>query len=168
MKNLFASVNKIIICSVLFFSVFNVKAQQGLTMYERGLQVVRHNTNQTDENILRGQMRAEGIFEEVIDKVISQRRIWMQHNMNVNWVNVTKKNLPIPTPNAACGGLGVLSNTWGAWVGQQGDNSSGPNASNITWQPQMSPPTPTTLFNITSGAGIDPNTPGPNPGDPSV
>jgi len=134
------------------------------TLYkEKHLQVTKQKTNDIDEATLRKQMKADGVSAPVIDKLIAQRKIWLQKGKIVNWSNA--KNAQTPVINAPCNGLGVEGG-WGAWKGADGDNSAGP-ATNISWNAATNPPSGAN-FSITTGTGIDPNTPGPNAGNPTI
>lgn len=141
---------------------------------QRDVTVTTHKTNQMDEATLRQKMKEDGLLDPVIDKLIAQRKLWMQkgNNFNYNWTSV-KNAGQNPIVNAPCQGLGVESG-WGAWMWQEGGNS-GANPATWTGPPAANPATaPITGtmtgpgFTITSGAGIDPNTPGLNPGDPTI
>ena len=153
--------------SFLFFSASaqQMTGKERIT-YENALQSTKTNTSKLSEDEVRKQMENNGISEPVIDMLLKQRKEYMHKGAQVNWTNVQRNGKP-PVVNATCSGMNVSGNNWGAWVGKQGDNSSGP-ASNITWSGSLIPPTPAGLFGITAGAGIDANTPGPNPGDPTI
>ncbi|HEY4797771.1 MAG TPA: PKD domain-containing protein [Bacteroidia bacterium] len=153
------------IISFTTFSFFQLSIAQNIKYKEKQLLVSREKTNDIDEGTLRKQMKADGVADVVIDKLIAQRKDWIKANKNVFWSNV--KNAQLPIGNASCGGMGVEGASWGSWTGNQGDNSAGP-SSNITWGGALTPPTPTTLFAITSGTGTDPNTPGPGAGNPTI
>src|ERR1017187_9839853 len=134
---------------------------QNTTYTEKQLQITKQPTNGKDEATLRKQMKADAVSDPVIDKLLAQRKLWMLKGKTVNWSNA--RNAQPPIINAPCNGLGV-ENGWGAWSGSQGDNSAGP-ANNISWNAPSNPP-PAGLFAITSGLGIDPNT--PSAGNPSI
>src|ERR1035437_2489549 len=130
---------------------------------ERPVVVTTQKSSEMDEATLRKRMKDDGVSDPVIDKLLAQRKEWMKKGKTVNWTNA--KNAQTPVTHASCGALGAESG-WGAWSGAQGDNSGyPPSASNITWSAPSNPP-PAGLFSITSGTGIDPNT--PSAGNPSI
>jgi len=145
-----------------FFFSTNLHAQKSLSQQQ--LVVSRNQTNGIDEQTLRQRMKADGVSDAVIDKLLAQRKLWMEKGKNVMWTNLERAD-QTPIANAACGDMGA-ENGWGSWSGKQGDNSAAGNAAIISWQTPSNPPPAGTLFNITSGTGIDPNT--PSAGNPSI
>jgi len=121
---------------------------------ERSVSVNTQKASEMDEVSLRQKMKDDGLSEPVIDKLIAQRKQWMKKGKNVMWSNV-KKSSTNPSTHAVCGDMGG-ENGWGSWSAVKGDNSFG---NPPTWNAPFSPPTAQD-FNITSGAGIDANTPG--------
>ena len=165
---------RILFLTILLFSsalAFNcVQAQvnpagNGVQYKERDLQITTHKTNAMDEATLRQKMKEDGLTQPVIDKLIAQRKLWMKKGDANNYLWTSAKNNQTPVVNAPCNGLGV-ENGWGAWQWQKGGNS-GANPPNWTSGPPANNPS-TPDFTIMSGASIDPNTPGPSPGDPTI
>ena len=105
-------------------------------------------------------MKDDGLSEPMIDKLILQRKELEKSGRNVSWSPIKKYN---PKLNSLCN-MGV-ENGWDTWQWQMGSNSS---LNPPVWAgaPASNPAVPD--FTIMSGAGIDPNTPGPNPGNPKI
>ena len=142
---------------------FNAFAQQKGVIYKpKDINVSKQKTNELTEAELRAKMKADGLLDPVIDKLIEERKVWVKQGKNIQWTNVTNKGSN-PVPLAPCGDMGG-ENGWGSWLADVGTASSGPTQ---TWTPPAGPPA-VPNFSITTGAGLDPNTPGPNPGDPPV
>ncbi|MBI4931367.1 MAG: PKD domain-containing protein [Bacteroidetes bacterium] len=135
---------------------------QNVTYQKKQLEITKQKTNDFDEATLRQKMKADGLAAPIIDKLIADRKVWMQQGKNVSWTNV-KNAGSNPTPMATCGDIGG-ENGWTAWLGDIGSVNSG---APPTWTPPAGLPS-VPNFSITSGAGTDPNTPGPNVGDPTV
>ncbi len=153
-----------------FFSFHFLVAQQ-VQYKEKQLEITKHNTDRMDEATLRADMKSDGLSDPMIDKLIAQRKLWEQQGRNVSWTSA--RNAQPPVVNAPCNGLGVEGG-WGAWLWQEGTNSGG-NPPTWVGSPAANPASAPVLgsmtgpgFAITSGTGIDPNTPGPNPGDPKL
>lgn len=138
------------ISAVLIFSSVETNAQN--------LTVTKTSANGFDEASLREKMKNDGLPAPVIDKLIAQRKELFEKGKNVEWTQVNKT----PVTNAACSDMSV-ENGWGAWLGDIGTANSG----SQTWTPPAVLPT-SPNFSITSGSGIDVNTPGPNVGDPVI
>ncbi len=68
-------------------------------------------------------------------------------------------------PSAACSDLGG-ENGWGAWQALEGANHYNTAGAPLFLTPVTLPTSP--RFNLTTGAGLDPCTPGPAPGSPPV
>lgn len=113
----------------------------------------------SEEKITRQKMKEEGLPFPVIDKLIQQNKELEAVGRKVNWISM-KQN---PSANSSCSGMGV-ENGWGVWQWQMGTNSGG-NPPVFTNPPALNPAAPN--FSITSGPGIDPNTPG-SPSSPSI
>src|ERR1051325_5770784 len=111
-----------------------------------------------DETTVRQKMKAEGLSDTRIRQLIEQRKEMMKRG-TANWT-AAKKN---PAVNSSCN-MGV-ENGWDIWQWQIGTNS-GANPPVWSAPPASNPQTPN--FTVTSGAGIDSNSPGPNPGDPTL
>ncbi|MCE2847521.1 MAG: hypothetical protein LW707_10950 [Sphingobacteriales bacterium] len=79
---------------------------------KRELQLDREPLPVFDEANLRAKMRADGLAEPVIDKLVAQHRSWYAEGRKVAWTHGAAKSNP-PTTQAACSGLGV-ENGWGA------------------------------------------------------
>ena len=148
--------------ALILFSI-QFAVAQNVTYKEKPLNVTKQKTNGFDEATLRAKMKADGLSAPVIDKLIAQRKLWLQRGKNVYWTNV-KNAGQHPIVNAPCTDLGV-ENGWGAWQGMTGSESSGPSQS---WNPPAT--TPFAPNFVLTGAGVDPNTPGPAgpPTDPAV
>ena len=109
------------IITILFS--FHFAVAQETEYKEKQLQLIKQNATKMDEATLRAKMRADGLFDPVIDKLIAQRKLWEKQGRNVNWSNaVNSRNAQTPVVNAPCSGLGVESG-WGAWNWQQGSNN---------------------------------------------
>ena len=122
------------------------------------LSVTKNNTAGFDETLLREKMKNDGLPPAVIDKLIVQRKELFEKGKNVEWTQVKK----LPSANAACSDMSV-ENGWASWLGDLGTANSG----SQTWTPPAVLPVAPN-FSITSGSGTDPNTPGPNAGDPVI
>lgn len=118
-----------------------------------------------DEKKEREIMKNDGLSPAVIDALIADRKTFMKNMKNVHKPeqNVLKTGPGTPPVPFACSDLGV-ENGWTTWSGAPGKTNG---ATGIpTLSPSVSPPvsaSPQTCFNITTGAGIDPCTPGTNP-----
>lgn len=122
------------------------------------LAVTKNNSAGFDEILLREKMKNDGLPLAVIDKLILQRKEMFEKGKTIEWTQVKKS----PVTQAACSDMSV-ENGWGAWLGDLGTANSG----SQTWTPPpVLPAAPN--FSITSGSGTDPNTPGPNAGDPVI
>lgn len=151
--------------SKLFFIVFALafNCAEGQTQYKsRNLTVTDHVTNEMDEATLRKKMKEDGLTDPLIDKLIAKQKLYKKQG-KVTWSSA-KNTGQNPVVNAPCSDLGV-ENGWGAWQWLKGGNS-GANPPVWTGAPALNPAVPD--FTLTSGAGIDPNTPGLNVGDPTV
>ncbi|MBI3501950.1 MAG: PKD domain-containing protein [Bacteroidetes bacterium] len=165
MKKVF-TLSRFLFCEALIaLFCFQTATAQEVKYKEKNMQITTHETSQMDEATIRKKMKEDGLFEPVIDKLLAQRKLWVQRGGNYKWSNATNGNCT-PNGSAPCGGLGVESG-WGAWQWQNGTNSG---SNPPTWGPgpNANPATSPTFYNITSGAGIDCNTPGPNAGDPPI
>jgi len=98
--------------------------------------------------------------EQEISKImIEQNTVDLKNFLEEKKSMQFKKNNN-PVPFAACNDMGG-ENGWGAWTADTGSQRP-PVWSGTSFSPFAS------KFNLTSGAGIDPCTPGPNPGDPPI
>lgn len=165
MKN--KSQNKINECFRFFFLALIVffihhpsSVAQDVQYKSKDIAVTRQQTNEFDEATLRKKMKDDGLLDPVIDKLIEQRKTWVKQGKNIYWSNVKTSKPPIT--HAPCGDMGA-ENGWGQWSADIGTANSG----SQTWTPPAGAPGAPN-FNLTSGAGIDPNTPGPNAGDPTI
>ena len=70
-----------------------------------------------------------------------------------------------PKPLAICADMGG-ENGWGSWQALTGANNYNTAGTPLFLTPVTVPSAP--RFNLTSGIGVDPCTPGPNPGSPAV
>ena len=116
----------------------------------------------TDDNFIQ-KMKADGLSDAVIEKIIKQRKEMMQKGKNVLWTNL--KNAQLPVPSAICDDIGV-ENGWGAWDGAPG--TSGPPAFSAPSNPPPAPNGNTGFYLNDAASGDVPCTPGTNPGDPTV
>ena len=149
--------------AILFvlISPFTAPAQE---LKSREIQVRRELMPAFDEEGLRKKMMADGLSGPVIGKLIEQHRKWHESGRKVAWSRVSASS---PSPMAGCNGLGVETG-WGAWLTAEGSNDNPAQInSNIAWGP-ITTPAASTNVGLSTGAGIDPNTPGPNPGDPPL
>ena len=114
-----------------------------------------------EEQTLRQKMKEDGLTEPVINRIIEGRKKLEAQGRKVQWSH-HERGGSNPTPSATCTDIGV-ENGWASWLGATGSNSGGNPAA-------LGPPTVPTppRFNITSGAGIDPCTPGVAPGAPPL
>lgn len=150
--------------SLFLFSLLicaSVMNAQEVKYQKRDLQVTKHNTTSFDEATLRQKMKADGLLDPVIDKLIAERKVWMKQGKNLNWTSV-KNAGSNPVVQAPCGDMGGETG-WGAWQADIGTANSG----SQTWTPPPGAPA-VPNFSITTGAGVDNNTPGPNVGDPII
>ena len=112
----------------------------------------------------REMMKKDGLAQPVIDKLIAQRKLFLEKNKNVHgdhsqFNSLSKKGNPVVL---SCDDLGA-ENGWAQWNGAAGQTNSGNPA---TFTAPVNPPVSvagSTCFNLTSGAGIDPCTPGTDP-----
>lgn len=150
----------IVFSSCLFLSLNALFSQEknNVRYQSRPLEVTKQKTNEFDEQILRKKMKADGLHDAVIDKLIEQRKEWMSQGKNIYWTSA--KNANPPVVQAPCPDMGV-ENGWGAWQGDIGTANSG----SQTWTPPPGPPT-NPNFALTTGTGIDQNT--PSPGNPPI
>lgn len=119
-----------------------------------------------NDSELRQQMQEGGLPPKVIDKLVAQHRLWNENGGNSSWMHVRPASPP-GVAQAPCNAMGV-ENGWGAWMGMEGNNYNVDTLNYvITWNSPGSPAAQT-LFGLTGGTGNDPNTPGPNPGDPTI
>ncbi len=145
-------------CSPFFFN--ELFAQQ--TISKNSPEKATIVTGTSDEE-LRKMMKKDGLSDPEIDRVLADRKLYLQkYKSIVSSTQFSKKKDPNPVP-LACTDLGV-ENGWSQWVGAIGSNSGGNPG---TLQPAVpNPPAP--RFNITTGAGIDPCTPGAAAGAPTI
>lgn len=123
------------------------------------------------EEQMRNMLRSEGMPEATIEVILQQRKELLSSGRKVEYANITEKKnhaqrRSAPVPNAVCADMGG-ENGWGAWQAEMGSYGAGaaPAVGTMTINP-TSPSAP--RFNLTSGNGVDPCTPGTNPGDPPV
>lgn len=113
-----------------------------------------------NEMELRSRMKQDGLSEAMINKLIADRKAWMEKGKSVEW-NSFKKNQPVlPAGVSDMGGEGG----WNAWQGDLGASGS----CTITMTPPAVNPPATPNFYLTSGTGVDPCTPGPVTGSPTI
>ena len=117
-----------------------------------------------DENIYRKELLADGIPAATIEKLIQTRKELIFSGRNVSTIHhaVDVRKSQNPSPFAACSDMGG-ENGWGSWTAHTGVFSG---SLPIPWSGPLTPTAP--RFNLTSGAGNDACTPGPNPGDPPI
>ncbi|TAL63356.1 MAG: hypothetical protein EPN85_00235 [Bacteroidetes bacterium] len=145
-------------CVFAFFST-NLNAQE--VKYQKDYSVKGKNIiTEFDEQKQREMLKADGIPAATIDKIIAERKSLIKNGRTIQWTQLEKQKNPIPF--AACSDMGV-ENGWGAWIAATGNIGSG----TVTITPGVGTPI-APRFNLTGGAGIDPCTPGVNPGDPPV
>lgn len=147
-----------VLFSAALFSAGSISAQNNVKYQSRPLEVTKQKTNGMDEATLRKKMKADGLNDAVIDKLIEQRKVWMNQGKNIYWTNA--KDAKPPVTQAPCNDMGVESG-WGAWQGDLGTANSG----SQTWTPPAGVPTAPN-FVLTTGAGVDQNT--PSAGNPSI
>jgi gliding motility-associated-like protein len=125
---------------------------------------IKEKQHSFDAEKLRNQMMNDGLPSAVADKLVElHRKLWSK-GLLMQWQHPSsaRDGTGVPTTCALCSGLSA-DNGWGAWQGAIGDNSNGNPA---LWGPLSAPASPN--FNLNSGTGIDPCTPGNNPGDPPL
>ncbi len=115
------------------------------------------------EKNIRQKMKADGLSEQMIDKLLQQRKELEKTGRHVNFSSL-KKN---PTVDTASSCNMSVENGWDAWEWRTGTNS-GANPPIYSGLPVPNPASATSGYHITSGTGIDFNTPGPNAGDPAI
>jgi gliding motility-associated-like protein len=144
------------------------------------------------ETELRQGMKMEGATDAQIDAAMVRYKEMNMHMERIDNNNYKKEN-PLPVPCSSCSDIGV-DNGWGPWIGQVGMAVDVPSSSpwyggpdgiytgctySVTYTP---PPAPATypsfcssspypamgFYNLTSGPGNDPCTPGPIPGSPAI
>src|ERR1035437_5030135 len=111
------------------------------------------------------QMRKANVDDnKIMDYLEAQSKAKRKQVENITIAPNQRMGQP-PVAYAACSGMGVESG-WGAWTARTGTYSGG----SISWSQAVgagiAPTAP--RFNLTSGAGTDACTPGPNPGDPTI
>src|ERR1051326_5892997 len=166
MKTVFTALQNFYLAPFAIF-IFSFQFANAQVKYEeKSVKVTPQDINNLDEKAVREKMRADGLFDPVIDKLLAQRKLWTQKGKNYNWLSAKYgNNIPngcTPATTAPCSGLGVEGG-WGAWQWQNGTNS-GANPPVWSGAPANNPGTP--FYTITTGAGVDPNT--PSAGNPSI
>lgn len=133
---------------------------QSIKVAGRNYQVERNQPAAFDEAELRKKMKDDGLSQPMIDKLIEQRKLLFIKGKDVEWTQLKQEKPPVT--NAACSDLGG-ENGWSAWQGDVGTANSG----GQTWTPPPGVPAAPN-FSLTTGAGVDPCTPGPNAGSPPI
>ena len=111
----------------------------------------------TERQSITGQLRSANVPLPAIDMISRQNEILMAQGRTLSISSFSRTHSVCGT----CHGMGA-ENGWNVWEAEAGENfdSLGLNLTVVAATP--------TRFNITSGAGIDPLTPGVNPGDPPI
>src|SRR3990172_8580010 len=123
------------LAALILFSFQDVIAQD-IKYKSKDLQVTKQKTNGFDEATLRQKMKADGLSDPIIDKLIADRKVWMKQGKNISWTNVKNSGNP-PVVQAPCGDMGG-ENGWGQWLSQVGTTNSG---APPTWTPPPALPT---------------------------
>ena len=167
MKKYLFSVISAFFCLILFSAV-ETKAQKAgsVTQNIAPVNPSAMLSNVFNEQAERKMMKADGLSEIVIDKLISDRKKLISSGRKVEWrdYNNLRKNI---IPNTSwCDDIGV-ENGWGAWNGAPGQTNGG---NPCTFTVSVNPPVSNanTCFNLTSGKGIDSCSPGVAPGSPPL
>ncbi|TAL61115.1 MAG: hypothetical protein EPN85_05675, partial [Bacteroidetes bacterium] len=149
---------------LLFFICFSVSvfSQQDVLHKDMPRTVKQNIIDNYDDKQVKLMMKGDGIPDAVAEKLIAKRKAIALQGKGLKWTSVTKGNQPPPVVNAACTDLGV-ENGWSAWQGAIGSNAGG---NPPAFSALAAPATPN--FSIISTAGVDPCTPGPTPGSPSI
>lgn len=136
-----------------------VSFSQDVLLTEKGSKytITRLNENTIDEVKLRKDLQSDGLSDVVINAIIAQRKKLIHRHEAPLYLNGKNKN---PLPMAVCSDMGGESG-WGGWQGAVGTNNAPP-----TFPAPGVPAAPN--FVLTSGAGVDPCTPGPQPGAPPL
>ena len=155
------SITIVAIFAVSLFSAVAIKAQNIVATKSSAntFEPVGNISNRVDEQSLREMMKNDGLTEPVIDKLIKERKQLAESGRNVKWTS-SKNTSNAPVGQAPCNDMGV-ENGWGAWLGDIGTANTG----SQTWTGAPALPT-TPYFSITTGTGIDPNT--PSAGNPAI
>ncbi len=152
-----------IIIGAICCSAFSAKAQTAKKPQLTGH--YQFSPDAFDEKSQREKMKNDGLSQPVIDKLIAERKLFMNKMKNVHKAeqNVLKNSqggvLPVPL---SCSDLGV-ENGWSTWAGAPGVTNG--TTGIPTLQAPVSPPvsaSPQTCFTINT-SGTDPCTPGTNP-----
>jgi PKD repeat protein len=145
------------------FSVSTMKAQQssGPKLIRKEIVSADATFNEAKE---RAMMKKDGLSQPVIDKLIAERKLFVlknkdNHGLQGQYNSLNNKKNPVVLN---CSALGVESG-WDQWNGAAGQTNSG---NPCTFSPPTNPPPASnanTCFTLTSGAGVDPCTPGTDP-----
>ncbi len=161
MNNLYRKINLLFLSGALCTSM---AAAQQVLYKEKPLQLTKHREEHFDEKSLRERMAADGLPSPVINKLVEQHRQMWAKGMHIEWTRAqqTSRNGNGNHTCAICSDMSA-ENGWGAWQGAVGSNSG---ANPPVWGSLGAPNSPN--FNLMTGPGIDPCTPGFNPGDPPL
>jgi len=157
MKNSFSLVCRII-CSAFFISfLFHTASAQPGTTAKTAAEWVW-----ADEDIYRKQLKNDGIPAITIEKLVTKRKeLIFQGRQTTPFAQPVKLFGQNPVTQALCSDMGGETG-WGGWVSRPGTC----NNCVLSWGAPTTPTAP--RFNLTSGPGTDPCTPGPAPGAPTV
>ena len=137
-------------------------------------QVNPNNQSQAglDEKQNREAMKKDGMTDAEIDRWEMQRKLMSQKDKSASQNNRLPGQLPVVY--GACSDMGV-ENGWGGWLASTGNYSGNTTTGTITYNATgLAPATvavgPNGLprFVITTGAGVDPCTPGATAGSPAL
>src|ERR1039457_3602017 len=132
--------------------------------------ISKNNADGIDDKQSRELMKKDGLTDVDIDRWEMQRKIIAKKEKSASQTNRVQQ----PVVNGVCSDMGV-ENGWGSWLASTGDYSGNATTGTITYNatglaPASVPVGPNGLprFVITTGAGVDPCTPGPAVGSPPI
>jgi gliding motility-associated-like protein len=153
----FSSIYWRVVVSVVFF----ISIIPSFTNYGFAQQSAATTFN---EKQARETLKQEGLSQAAIDQWVTEQKKINGNSQSSTPQTQTKKN-PSVNATGTCSGMGGEGG-WGVWEAATGNNNY-LNTPSITWNATgLVPSAP--RFTIVSGNGIDPCTPGINPGDPPI
>jgi len=127
------------------------------------LKVNENKTGWAEENIYRDRLKKDGLSDAVVNRLTEQHKIMLAQGRKVDEQAIKRSRNPkLQSTCSVCGDMGG-ENGWGAWQALAGVNED---LTGLIFTPPTAPYAP--RFNLTTGAGIDAETPGPNFGDPVI
>jgi PKD repeat protein len=140
----------LLVSAVLLFSFLHTSLLQA-----------QNNTGSEDEKQAIENMKKDGVSDAAIQKWILERKLIYPNGTHTSPLNQAQKSQNV---NAVgfCGDMGA-ENGWSVWEAATGDYLNGVITLNATGLVPTAP-----RFNIKTGVGVDPCTPGTAPGAPPI